>query len=338
MAAQVQHSKRVSFKTFYLPQIQCSNSILFRFDKIIDDPKSLEHKVSILADWLRQYKGSCVIHAGAGLSTSAGIRDFRGKNGVWTELVVSKPKDNNSNDNATTKRIKLEHSDNIEIGYRSQKLIPFDEAKPTYSHMVLKKLCQLGFIRHIISQNVDGLFLKSGLQRKFVSELHGNFYLDECTSCKSRFIRSEASKTMRLQRSHIKCPRNKNGSPCRGYLRDTILDWESPIPHHELSKATRESKQSKLHICIGTTLQLSPSKDLVCKPSPNQSKISSKKLAIINLQPTKFDLNASLLIHYYADDVMKELAKQLKIEIDDYAESLDPTKDPQKKGSMWSKS
>lgn len=213
---------------------------------------------------------------------------------------------------------------------------PFDETEPTYSHMALKVLCQKGFIRHIVSQNVDGLFLKSGLSRSFISELHGNFYLDECTCCKSRFIRSTASKSMRLQKSDIKCPRNSDSS-CKGYLRDTILDWESPIPHNELRVATRESKLSSLHICIGTSMQLSPSKDLICKPSGAKSKGLQKKLAIINLQETNFDSKANLVIHYYADDVMKELMRLLNLNVSSYDPSQDPTKSCDRKGTRWLK-
>lgn len=296
---------------------------------------------------MRIYRNSCVVHVGAGLSTSAGIRDFRGKNGVWTEylskqkLPMTNVECHTSNlddcsDN-TFKKIKLETPDNTPVSDSTPiapaELKPFDETEPTLSHMALKQLCHSNYVKQIISQNVDGLFLKAGLERGYICELHGDFYLDECTCCKGRYIRCTASKTMRLQRSTIRCPKliEDTEKQCKGYLRDTILDWESPIPHMELRLATKFSKDCKLHICIGTSLQLSPSKDLVCNPK----KYKHKKLVIINLQPTKFDSRADLVINYYADYIMNELMSALDIAIPIYDRSTDPTKNKDLDHTQW---
>lgn len=291
----------------------------------------MKEKVKCLAEWLRNYNGSCVFHVGAGMSTAAGIRDFRGKKGVWTELKQKEMQETSSSlvkKSSEDKRIEI----TVKDGQQDMPMKSFDDTVPTYSHMALKELCSHNLIRHIISQNVDGLFLKSNLNRLFISELHGNFYLDECTKCRSRFIRSTASQSMRLQKSSIRCPRGIE--ICKGYLRDTILDWESPIPYNELRVATRESNSCKLHVCIGTSLQLRPSKDLVCG-----SKVKHKngKLVIINLQPTKFDIKADLVINYYADYVMKELMTYLNIDVPNYNAIEDPTKNPEMIGKCWKK-
>lgn len=307
--------------------------------KIFDKPEVVKEKVALLAKWLRSYNGSCILHVGAGLSTAAGIRDFRGKKGVWTELR-NKSMENESS--SSLSRIKQEapkknDQDKPDIGQIKDDqevdiVKPFDDTVPTYSHMALKELCSNGLVKHIVSQNVDGLFLKSNLNRSFISELHGNFYLDECTKCRSRFIRSKASQTMRLEKSPIRCPRGIEA--CKGYLRDTILDWESPIPYNEMRVATRESKHCKLHICIGSSLQLRPSKDLVCGSKHKQK---DEKLVIINLQPTKFDSKADLIINYYADFVMKELMSCLNIDVPNYDLTEDPTKNFNLIGTSWKK-
>lgn len=291
------------------------------YNQVFDKFDDVRNKVKCLAHWLRHFNGSCVVHVGAGMSTSAGIRDFRGKGGVWTELLKSQEA-SNSSENRDLKKEGVKVKTSI--------VKPFDQAEPTASHLILKTMCELGFVKHIISQNVDGLFLKSGINRKFISELHGNFYLDECTKCRSRFIRSTPSPTMRLQKSNVLCPRA--GQPCKGRLRDTILDWESSIPFNELRCATKESKRNKLHICIGTSLQLSPSKDLVAKQNNK-----STKLVIINLQPTNIDEKADLVINYYADDVMKELANELNLDVPSYDPSQDLTKNPETIGKLWKK-
>lgn len=82
---------------------------------------------------------------------------FRGPNGVWTlERKGEKPTIN----------------------------ISFDDAIPTKTHMALKALVESGHVKYIISQNIDGLHLKSGLPRKYISELHGNMFIENCTKCR----------------------------------------------------------------------------------------------------------------------------------------------------------
>ena len=79
-----------------------------------------------------------VFHTGAGVSTSAGIPDFRGPKGVWT----------------------LE-----EKGITPQMETTFDDARPSLTHMALVKLVEENVVQYVVSQNVDGLHIKSGLSR-----------------------------------------------------------------------------------------------------------------------------------------------------------------------------
>ena len=168
---------------------------------------------------------------------------------------------------------------------------------------------------------MDGIFLKTGISRKNISELHGNFFLDECNQCQTRFIRSSPSLTMGLKLSNNICPRLKR--PCRGYLRDTILDWEDNLPRSELDKAILYSQKADLCICLGTSLQIFPAANLpfICK----KRKDNPGKVVIINLQPTKFDSKADLVIHDYVDNVMIYLCKLLNVTISNYDQENDLT-------------
>ena len=47
---------------------------------------------------------------------------------------------------------------------------------PSLSHMVLARLVQSGVVKHVVSQNCDGLHRRSGISSEQLSELHGNRY------------------------------------------------------------------------------------------------------------------------------------------------------------------
>lgn len=75
-------------------------------------------------------------------------------------------------------------------GKKPQFNVSFLEAKPTKCHMALKALIDSGHIKYIISQNIDGLHLRSGVQRKYLAELHGNMFIENCIKCR-RYIKSK---------------------------------------------------------------------------------------------------------------------------------------------------
>ncbi|KAG1669173.1 NAD-dependent protein deacetylase sirtuin-6 [Nymphon striatum] len=262
--------------------------------EMFDDRSELEEKVKTLSDWIRNSK-HVIVFTGAGISTSAGIPDFRGPKGVWT----------------------LD-----ERGEKPSVNLSFDDAVPTPTHMALVEMARLNIIKYVISQNVDGLHLKSGLSKKNFSELHGNMFLDKCDKCKREFVRNTATKTLGQKPTGQKCPAKKrNGHPCRGKLHDTVLDWEDELPNKELDISDEHSRLADLSITLGTSLQILP-----CGNLPLLAKKKNGRLVICNLQPTKHDKRADLKVHAYVDDVMELLAQNLGFAIPKYHISNDPTK------------
>lgn len=113
--------------------------------------------------------------------------------------------------------------------------VTFNDARPTLTHMALVALVEAGIVKHVISQNVDGLHLKSGLPRHKLSELHGNMFMEKCEKCAKsvysctvvqvsssvshlvsrEFIRSQAIETVGLKRTGKTCLTGGAKGRCR---------------------------------------------------------------------------------------------------------------------------
>ncbi|KAH8383249.1 hypothetical protein KR009_007574 [Drosophila setifemur] len=268
-----------------------------------DSDEEVTEKCKELADWIKQ-SGHVVLHTGAGISTSAGIPDFRGPKGVWTLQEKGEKPDFN---------------------------VSFDDAKPTKTHMAIIALIESGYVQYVVSQNIDGLHLKSGLDRKYLSELHGNIYIEQCKKCRRQFVKSTAVETVGQKSLERPCKSSlvTKGRSCRsGILYDNVLDWEHDLPEKDLEMAVMHSTIADLNIALGTTLQIVPSGDL-----PLKNLKRGGKLAVCNLQPTKHNKKANLIICSYVDVVLSKVCKLLGVEIPDYSESTDPTK--QSSPSEW---
>ncbi|XP_073977319.1 sirtuin 6 isoform X2 [Rhodnius prolixus] len=208
-------------------------------------------------------------------------------------------------------------------GLKPEVNISFDDALPTKTHMALLELIKARKIHYIVSQNIDGLHLKSGLLRNYISELHGNMFIEKCNVCKRQYVRKSATSSVGQKCLNVPCPSTKvNGRACRGKLYDTILDWEHDLPEKDLKMADYHSSIADISICLGTTLQIVPSGNLPLYTKKNES----GKMVICNLQPTKHDRRADLIINTYVDDVMVRLLEFLDLKLPAYNVDKDPTR------------
>eukprot|EP00924_Labyrinthula_sp_SR-Ha-C_P014420 maker-scaffold_20-snap-gene-5.9-mRNA-1 protein AED:0.29 eAED:0.29 QI:22/1/1/1/0/0/2/47/273 len=242
--------------------------------EIEETNSSVKRKVKILAEMLRSSDNTVFI-TGAGISTAAGIPDFRGPNGVWTLEAKNK---------------KRKRSESL------PKLNSFNFAKPTKSHMILCKLEKLGFVDLLVSQNVDGLHLASGFPEEKLLELHGNIFAEECKKCSKMFYNSFDVGGIGLKPTGKKCP------ICGFNLVDTVLDWDSPINEDMLEIAEVSCEQADLVVCLGSSLRIYP---------VNSFPLMAREFVVINLQRTQIHKDANLVIHGKLDDVLAELMKVL---------------------------
>lgn len=238
----------------------------------------MKKDLKLLSGWMRT-SSNIVVFTGAGMSTESGLPDFRSPSGMWKNL--------DPREIASIRALNT----NTEIFYNFYKsrIEALKEAKPHEGHYILADWEKRNFIKHIITQNVDGFHHKAG--SRYVSELHGSLRLSRCNDCDKEY-----SGDKMLEKDFPRC------EVCSGKLRPGVVLFGESLPLEALETAEEESINSELFIVIGSSLEVSPANYF-----PAKAKNSGAKLVIINLEETMMDDLADITIKGKAKEVLQEL-------------------------------
>ena len=173
-----------------------------------DEPEVLEEKINKLVELIRNSK-NMMAFTGAGLSTAAGIPDYRsGANtivetgpGCWEKAA---------NIEKARKEGKL-YQPPVKTNFN----VTIQKAFPTKGHMALKDLMDRGILKKVISQNIDGLHRKSGIPADKIYEVHGNTNLEVCQKCKQDYMRDFRMRDAKNGKDH-KTSRTCDNKECNG--------------------------------------------------------------------------------------------------------------------------
>ena len=225
-----------------------------------------------------------VIFTGAGVSTESGLADYRGPDGVWTRR---------------DKGLKPKPSPSVE------------QVKPNKAHIAIAELQNLGFLKFLISQNVDNLHLMSGINPEIIAELHGNYALMKCLECDLRISKEEVNwddnvfgKGYRSQSPVLEQPKCPN---CQGRLISSVVNFDDPMPIKEMDQATNHSKKADVYVVVGSTLLVQPAASL-----PVLALENGAKLVIINLGETPLDVYAHFRITGKAGEILSQLLSKVR--------------------------
>jgi len=214
-----------------------------------------------------------VAFTGAGISVESGIPQFRGKEGLWEkyspEIYGTLP--------GLIFQFSIFPSKVVQFIYDFT--YPILNAKPNISHIALSELEKKGYLKSIITQNIDNLHQKAG--SKNVIELHGNFYNWRCKKCgKKEFIDEkrliefiEGMRKIKGKRNLIRYILNFVKCECGGKRRPDIVFFGELLPEEEFRKAEIESKRADLFIIIGTSGIVRPASGLPYIAKENGAKI-----------------------------------------------------------------
>ena len=221
--------------------------------------------------------------SGAGISTEAGIPDFRGPGGIWEDPRV-----------LAQLSISGFRGDPEGFYRTSMKLFSMiASAKPTFAHRLLARLEELGKLKAVITQNIDGLHRAAG--SKEVYELHGTYKTGHCTECGAFFemdgFYSEiASGGLRFPQ----CPE------CRVPIKPDIVLFEELLPVDAWNASVRAAETCDLMLVFGSSLVVYPAAEL-----PMIALESRAHLVIVNLEPTSYDNLATVAIRGRLGDFCK---------------------------------
>jgi NAD-dependent deacetylase len=225
-----------------------------------------------------------VAMTGAGVSTLSGIRDFRGKNGLYNEMDAEKI-------------FSIEYFEkDPSFYYNNAKAFIYnvDEKEASIVHNVLGELEASGFLKALITQNIDLLHQKGG--SKNVIEIHGSPKIHYCLRCPGIRVGFEEAAAAVHEGKMPLCPK------CGKVLKPAITFFGESLPAQALKDAVTESQQADFMLVLGTSLTVYPAASM-----PNYTLRNGGKIVIVNNMHTPLDSAAALRF-----DDLGEVFEELK--------------------------
>ncbi len=245
----------------------------------------MSEQIQELADIL---KGSdnIVFFGGAGVSTESNIPDFRSSNGLWNEKL----KINFTPEQLVSHTFYVRYPDEFFTFYKDKLIYP--DAKPNNAHLALARLEQMGKLKAVVTQNIDGLHQAAG--SKIVYELHGSVLRNYCESCHAFYdekfiLESEGIPT---------CPK------CGGRVKPDVVLYEEGLDQNVINRSVEAIEAADTLIIGGTSLVVYPAAGLI-------QYFHGKHLVLINKSETNADRKADLVIHDSIGKVFKEALELL---------------------------
>ncbi|KAH8311140.1 hypothetical protein KR044_004562, partial [Drosophila immigrans] len=209
----------------------------------------------LISHWRQHGFKNIVTMVGAGISTSAGIPDFRSPgSGLYSNL----------------KKYKLPHPTAIfDVDYFQKNPAPFfalakelypGSFEPTPGHYFVRLLHDKGLLQRHYTQNIDTLDRLAGLPEDKIIEAHGSFYNNHCLKCKREYDMA----WMKEQIFSDQLPLCE----CKGLVKPDIVFFGESLPTSFYTSPEEDFKDCDLLIIMGTSLEVMPFASLIQRPGP----------------------------------------------------------------------
>ncbi|MCJ1263222.1 Sir2 histone deacetylase Hst2 [Lobaria immixta] len=188
-----------------------------------------------------------VVMSGAGISTSAGIPDFRSPDtGLYANLA----------------KLNLPYAEAVfDISYFRNNPLPFyalahelypGKYRPTISHSFVRLLSDKGLLLKLFTQNIDCLEREAGVPGHKIIEAHGSFASQRCIECKTIYPEELMKEAIgKRQVPHCLTPE------CNGLVKPDIVFFGEQLPE-EFHRNKFLPSDADLCIVMGTSLTVQP--------------------------------------------------------------------------------
>ncbi|MDE3560447.1 NAD-dependent protein deacylase [Clostridioides difficile] len=223
-----------------------------------------------------------VFFGGAGVSTESNIPDFRSSTGLFSQKL---------NKQFTAEQL-VSHTFFVRypeefFEFYKDKLI-YPNAKPNNAHIALAKLEEMGKLKAVITQNIDGLHQMAG--SKNVLELHGSVHRNYCTKCGKFF---DLESMLNLGGNIPYCDN------CGSIVKPDVVLYEEALDSDVITKTISAISNADLLIIGGTSLAVYPAASFI-------DYYKGDYIALINKANTIYDKSASLVINKPIGEVLYE--------------------------------
>lgn len=243
-----------------------------------------------VAQYIIEHKcNRIVVMCGAGISTSAGIPDFRTPG---TGLY-----DNLQKYNITTPQLIFD----LDV-FREQPGAFYELCKdmwpgnyaPTPTHYFLRLLSDKGVLLRCYSQNIDSLECRAGLPVEKLVAAHGNFDA-------AHVIDSDPEQDVDIAELKLAIDKGKQGweELCRrkgGLVKPKIVFFGEQLPDRFYNLHPEDLASSDLLIVLGTSLVVQPFAGLVSRASPTAPRL------LINREPAGTNDTLPLGFRFHLED------------------------------------
>jgi NAD-dependent deacetylase len=220
-----------------------------------------------------------VFFGGAGVSTESGIPDFRSVDGLYNQKYDYPP------ETILSHTFYMKKPEEFFRFYRDKMLCL--DAKPNTAHKTLARLEEVGKLKAVVTQNIDGLHQAAGSKK--VLELHGSVLRNYCEKCHKFHDVQEIV--------------NSTGVPlceCGGRIKPDVVLYEEGLDQNILSESVKVISEADMLIIGGTSLAVYPAAGLIDYYHGN-------KLVLINKTPTQRDTMADLVVTGSIGEVFSQI-------------------------------
>eukprot|EP00127_Corallochytrium_limacisporum_P004033 Clim_evm82s156 gene=Clim_evmTU82s156 len=210
-----------------------------------------------------------IVMSGAGISTAAGIPDFRSDNGLYARIAkekgVERPED--AMDVRTFRK-------DPSLFFEVVNLSAMVEARPTLAHAFIRLLHDKGLLLRSYTQNVDNLERESGIPDEKIIEAHGSLHRAHCASCQAHHDMDHVHDALHND-EHPMC------TECGDYVKPAITMFGEALPSHFSEHIAKDFPKCDMLFVMGTKLAVAPFNTLLDEVGEDVPRV------LINREPVR---------------------------------------------------